>query len=114
MASKRKILTLDERIKVIELCKTKSAHKVAEELGVGKTLIQSILKCKIEQISDWTKSRNDFTIKKKVSMRLDIPKLFGLLMEVEDGFNELAVAAHNKQSDIRHFLKTSWCAKLFS
>ena len=44
---------------------------------------------------------------KKVSMRLDIPKLFGLLMEVEDGFNELAVAAHNKQSDIRHFFKTS-------
>jgi hypothetical protein len=41
----------------------------------------------------------------KVSMRLDRPKLFGLLMEVEDGFNELAVAAHNKQSDIRHFLK---------
>jgi hypothetical protein len=44
---------------------------------------------------------------KKVSMRLDRPKLFGLLMEVEDGFNELAVAAHNKQSDIRHFFKTS-------
>ena len=44
---------------------------------------------------------------KKVSMRLDRPKLFGLLMEVEDGFNELAVAVHNKQSDIRHFFKTS-------
>ena len=44
---------------------------------------------------------------KKVSMRLDRPKLFGLLMEIEDGFNELAVAAHNKQSDIRHFFKTS-------
>jgi hypothetical protein len=36
MASKRKILTLDQWIKVIELCKTKSARKVAEELGVGK------------------------------------------------------------------------------
>jgi hypothetical protein len=36
MASKRKILALDQRIKVIELCKTKSARKVAEELGVGK------------------------------------------------------------------------------
>ena len=44
---------------------------------------------------------------KKVSMRLDRPKLFGLLMEDEDGFNQLAVAAHNKQSDIRHFFKTS-------
>ena len=46
---------------------------------------------------------------KKVSMRLhvDRPKLFELLMEVEDGFNELTVAAHNKQSDIRHFFKTS-------
>jgi hypothetical protein len=40
-------------------------------------------------------------------MRLDRPKLFGLLMEVEDGFNKLADAAHNKQSDIRHFFKTS-------
>jgi hypothetical protein len=30
-----------------------------------------------------------------------------ILMEIEDGFNELAVAAHNKQSDIRHFFKTS-------
>lgn len=38
MASKRKVLALDERIKIIELCKTKSARKVAEELGVGKTL----------------------------------------------------------------------------
>jgi hypothetical protein len=28
---------------------------------------------------------------KKVSMRLDRPKLFGLLMEIEDGFNELAI-----------------------
>ena len=53
MASKRKILTLDERIKVIELCKTKSARKVAEELSVRKTQIQSILKRKIELISDF-------------------------------------------------------------
>jgi IS30 family transposase len=43
MASKKKVLTLDERIKVIDLCKTKSARKVAEELGVVKTQIQSIL-----------------------------------------------------------------------
>ena len=33
---------------------------------------------------------------KNVSMRLDRPKLFELLMEVDDGFNTLAVAAHNK------------------
>jgi hypothetical protein len=36
MASERKILSLDQQIKVIELCKTKSARKVAEELGVGQ------------------------------------------------------------------------------
>ena len=36
MVSKRKILTLDQWITVIELCKTKSGRKVAEELGVGK------------------------------------------------------------------------------
>lgn len=39
---------------------------------------------------------------KKVSMRLDRPKLFELLMEVDDGFNKLAVAAHNKHK-IWHF-----------
>ena len=96
MASKRKVLTLDERIKVIELCKTKSARKVAEELGVGKTQIQSILKCKIELISNFEENHEMISRLKKVSMRLDRPKLFGLLMEVEDGFNELAVTAHNK------------------
>ena len=44
---------MDERIQVTELCKTKSARKLAEELGVGKTQIQSILKRKIELTIDF-------------------------------------------------------------
>lgn len=39
----RKVLTLDERLKVIELAKTNSARQVAKQMGVGKTQIQSIL-----------------------------------------------------------------------
>ncbi|XP_053378909.1 tigger transposable element-derived protein 4-like [Mercenaria mercenaria] len=38
---------------VIELSKTKSARQIAEDLGVGKTQIQNILKRKIELISDY-------------------------------------------------------------
>jgi hypothetical protein len=36
MASKRKVLTLDERIKVIELCKTKRELVVVEKSWSGR------------------------------------------------------------------------------
>ena len=35
--SKKKVLRLDDRINVFELSKTKSARKIADEMGVGKT-----------------------------------------------------------------------------
>ena len=50
--SKRKVLTLDERVRVLELSKVKSARKIADELGVGKTQIQNILKRKAEVLDD--------------------------------------------------------------
>lgn len=40
---KGKVLTLHERVPVIVLAKTKSARKIAEELGVRKAQIQNIL-----------------------------------------------------------------------
>ncbi|XP_045178721.2 tigger transposable element-derived protein 4-like [Mercenaria mercenaria] len=50
--SKRKVLTLDDRARVLELSKNKSARKIAEEMGVGKTQIQNILKRKAEVLED--------------------------------------------------------------
>lgn len=50
--SKRKVLTLDDRVRVLELSKFKSARKIAEEMCVGKTQIQNILKRKAEVLED--------------------------------------------------------------
>ncbi|XP_053376418.1 jerky protein homolog-like [Mercenaria mercenaria] len=50
--SKRKVLTLDDRARVLELSKNKSARKLTEEMGVGKTQIQNILKRKAEVLED--------------------------------------------------------------
>ncbi|XP_053406402.1 tigger transposable element-derived protein 4-like [Mercenaria mercenaria] len=50
--SKRKVLKLDDRARVLELSKNKSAHRIAEEMGVGKTQIQNILKRKAEVFED--------------------------------------------------------------
>lgn len=50
--STRKVLTLDDRVRVIELSKLKSARKIADEMGVGKTQIQKILKRKAEVLQD--------------------------------------------------------------
>jgi transposase len=56
---KAKCLTLQERVKVIELNKNgKSARKIAEELGVGKTQIQNIIKRKAEVLEDYESNMN--------------------------------------------------------
>ena len=51
--SKRKVLTLDKRIQVIERSKTKSARKIAEEFQIGKTQVQNILKRKADLMADY-------------------------------------------------------------
>ena len=51
---KRKVLTLEERINVLKQLDTgKSCRQVADELGVGKTQIQSIKKRKLELTEDY-------------------------------------------------------------
>jgi predicted DNA-binding protein YlxM (UPF0122 family) len=50
--SKQKVLTLNEKIRVLELSKSISARKIADEFGFGKTQIQNILKRKAEVLED--------------------------------------------------------------
>ena len=50
--SKQKVLTLNEKIRVLELSKSISARKIADEIGVGKPQIQNILKRKAEVLED--------------------------------------------------------------
>ena len=59
MASKRKCLTLEERVKCIKLLDSgKSSRVVAAELGVGRTQIQGILKRKPEILDDYEANGN--------------------------------------------------------
>ncbi|KAH3706742.1 hypothetical protein DPMN_066131 [Dreissena polymorpha] len=59
MASKRKFLTLEERVKVISLLgKGHSCRRVASDLGVGKTEIQIILKRKHEIMDEFEENVN--------------------------------------------------------
>ena len=56
MPHKRKFLSLVERVKVIESeinNKNRSACKIAEYFGVGKTQVQNILKRKAEVLEDY-------------------------------------------------------------
>ena len=49
MSRKRKFLTLEERIKVIERSdKGDAARRIAADLNVGKTQIQNIIKDKVQ------------------------------------------------------------------
>ena len=58
---KRKVLTLKERVSVVkEAEKGKFCRSIAEEIGVGKTQIQSIVKEKEEIMKRWESgSRGD-------------------------------------------------------
>lgn len=51
---KRKVLTLEERIRVIKFSnKGESARKIALSIGVGKTQIQSIIREKESILKEW-------------------------------------------------------------
>ena len=58
---KRKILSLEERIKVIESANKgkETARTLAERLGIGKTQIQSILRDKEKIIQTWKEGLAD-------------------------------------------------------
>jgi kinesin family protein 6/9 len=54
MATKRKVLTLDQRVEAIKLLDSgKPAYKVAEDFGMGKTQILNLWKCKVEVLADY-------------------------------------------------------------
>ena len=54
MSQKRKVLTLEERVAVIQKIDCgKSCRSVAEEIGVGKTEIQGIVKDKEAILKRW-------------------------------------------------------------
>lgn len=57
--SKRKFLTLDDRVKVIKLSEAgKSSRSIADEIGVGRTQIQNIVKRKREILDEHEKNHN--------------------------------------------------------
>ena len=63
----RKTLTLEERVKVINLSSSgKSCKKIAEELRVGKTQIQFIVKRKAEVLEEY---ESNASLNRKRKMR---------------------------------------------
>ena len=59
---KRKVLTLEERVQAIKLIDAgKSAYKVAEDFGVGKTQIQSLRKRIAKVLNDFENNVNGST-----------------------------------------------------
>ena len=52
-SKKRKVLDLAVKLRVVKLSKSKSCCKIAEEFGVGKTQIQSIVKRKAEVLEEF-------------------------------------------------------------
>ena len=53
----RKVLTIEQRVKVLELADTgKSCRSIAEDFGVGKTQIQTIVKRKAEVLEEFERN----------------------------------------------------------
>jgi kinesin family protein 6/9 len=54
MATKRKVLTLDQRVEAIKLLDSgKPVYKVAEDFEMGKTQILNLWKRKVEVLADY-------------------------------------------------------------
>ena len=69
---KRKVLTLEERVSVLNKLQRQSCHSVAEELGVGKTHIQNIAKDKDDILKRWAageSSKKKYTKVRKLAMK---------------------------------------------
>ena len=53
-SKKRKVMTLDERVRVIKLSNQgDSARKIAASLGFGKTQVQTVIRNKEEILKEW-------------------------------------------------------------
>lgn len=76
-SKKRKVLTLEDRVKVIKLLESgRSTRLVAEEFGVGKTQVQQTLKRKAEFMSDYENNVNpESKRQKRVTVNDDINEL---------------------------------------
>lgn len=75
--SKRKFLTLEERMKVIKMSESgRSQRAIADEMNVGKTQIQCILKRKRELVDDFEQNGNcDSKRPRRVSTYEDVNDL---------------------------------------
>ena len=64
--AKKKFLTLQDRVMVIKMTSNgKSCNTIAEELAVGRTQIQSIVKRKIEILEDYKSNLAEGAMKTK-------------------------------------------------
>jgi len=53
-SKKRKVMTLDEQVRVIKLSNQDDlARKIAASLGVGKTQVQTVIRNKEEILKEW-------------------------------------------------------------
>jgi predicted transcriptional regulator len=75
--SKRNFLSLDDRVKVIQLAENgKTGRKIASEMGVGKTQVQEIIKRKHEVLEEFNKNSNlDFKRLRRATVYDDINDL---------------------------------------
>ena len=70
----RKVLTVEQRVKVLELAGSgKSCRSIAEDFGVGKTQIQTIVKRKAEVLEEF--EGNCSLDREKKSEKLAMKKL---------------------------------------
>src|SRR5258705_6482061 len=93
MATKRKFLSLREKVDVITRAETHklSVRTLADEFGVGKTQISSILQHKDELLTEWREHGNE-------ERKTKFPKSQGLA--VDTVVFKWFVAARNKNIPI--------------
>ena len=74
--TKRKVLTLEQRVEVIRLIESgKSSRIVAEQFGVGKTQVQQTLKRKAELMTEYEGNANPAAKRQRKTQNADINDL---------------------------------------